>query len=88
MITVLLRQHCLLKITMIYSWMRYGIYMFRKMREEKDLLLQEAILMKRYQAYLKSQLSDAEFRKHADKVINNGADIEKTRAQLEIILGI
>ena len=36
----------------------------------------------------KSQLSDAEFRKHADKVINNGADIEKTRAQLEIILGI
>jgi len=51
------------------------------MREEKDLLLQEAILMK-------SQLSDAEFRKHADKVINNGADIEKTRAQLEIILGI
>ena len=36
----------------------------------------------------KSQLSDDEFRKHADKVINNGADIEKTRAQLEIILGI
>lgn len=50
----LLRQHCLLKITMIYSWMRYGIYMFRKMREEKDLLLQEAILMKRYQTYLKA----------------------------------
>ena len=36
----------------------------------------------------KSQLSDAEFRKHADKVIDNGADIEKTRAQLEIMLGI
>ena len=54
LITVLLRQHCLLKITMIYSWMRYGIYMFRKMREEKDLLLQEAILMKRYQTYLKA----------------------------------
>ena len=46
-------DYCLLKITMIYSWMRYGIYMFRKMREEKDLLLQEAILMKRYQTYLK-----------------------------------
>ena len=27
---------------------------FRKMREEKDLLLQEAILMKRYQTYLKA----------------------------------
>lgn len=36
----------------------------------------------------KSQLSDAEFRKHVDKVIDNGADIEKTRAQLEIMLGI
>ena len=31
----------------------YDIFMFRKMREEKDLLLQEAILMKRYQTYLK-----------------------------------
>ena len=36
----------------------------------------------------KSQLTDAEFRKHADKMIDNGADIEKTRAQLEIMLGI
>ena len=32
----------------------YDIYMFRKMREEKDLLLQGAILMKRYQTYLKA----------------------------------
>ena len=36
----------------------------------------------------KSQLSEAEFRKYADKVIDNGSDIEKTRAQLEIMLGI
>ena len=28
------------------------------------------------------------FRKYADKVIDNGSDIEKTRAQLEIMLGI
>ena len=30
------------------------VSMFRKMREEKDLLLQGAILMKRYQTYLKA----------------------------------
>lgn len=88
MITVLLRQHCLLKITMIYSWMRYGIYMFRKMREEKRLAASRGYSDEKISDIFKSQLSDAEFRKHADKVINNGADIEKTRVQLEIILGI
>lgn len=34
----------------------------------------------------KSQLSDAEFRKHADKVINNGADIEKHAPSLRLYL--
>ena len=43
--------------------------------------------MKRYLIYLKvSYLKQS--RKYADKVIDNGSDIEKTRAQLEIMLGI
>lgn len=62
--------------------------MFRKMREEKRLAASRGYSDEKISDIFKSQLSDAEFRKHADKVINNGADIEKTRAQLEIILGI
>lgn len=63
-------------------------YIYVSEDERRKRLLQEAILMEKISDIFKSQLSDAEFRKHADKVINNGADIEKTRAQLEIILGI
>lgn len=62
--------------------------MFRKMRERKRLAASRGYSDEKISDIFKSQLSDDEFRKHADKVINNGADIEKTRAQLEIILGI
>ena len=61
--------------------------MFRKMREER-LAASRGYSDEKISDIFKSQLSDAEFRKHADKVIDNGADIEKTRAQLEIMLGI
>ena len=72
---------------MIYSWMRYGKYVSEDERR-KRLAASRGYSDEKISDIFKSQLSDAEFRKHADKVIDNGADIEKTRAQLEIMLGI
>ena len=89
MITVLLRQRLLIEdhydIFMDEIWY---IYVSEDERRKKDFFASRGYSDEKISDIFKSQLSDAEFRKHADKVINNGADIEKTRAQLEIILGI